>query len=336
MVVRMLHVGVGLRGRHWLEYVGAHPDFQSVGFVDTVPDSIAEAKKLVDVPAFESVAEAVKQVDADAALIASPSFLHTEHALATLDAGLGTMIEKPFAVSVEDAQRVIERGKAVGKAVMVAENFRYVQTERTIRELVRGGFLGSVYNATFVDRRRMPADSQVAWMNKIQYPQLQELAVHHFDSLRSFFGEPVSISCRVWNPDASYEHGSSTQALIEMEQGRHVQYLGSLASHKFAWRLTVEGENGLLWSDRKRIWWRGRGKKFFRPLKKIDVPKGDEAPYPKEGTTSLLNTFRDHHVHGKVSETSGDDNLRTIALMQAGKISDQEGRVVRIDELLTT
>ena len=334
MAVRMLHVGVGIRGRHWLEYVGAHPDFQTVGVVDTVEASLKEAGALTDAPAFATVAEAAAAVEADAALIASPSFLHVEHALAALEAGLGTMIEKPFATGVAEAQRILERARTADRPVMVAENFRYVQTERTIRELVRSGFVGRVYNASFVDRRRMPKETQVAWMGSMRYPQLQELAVHHFDSLRSFFREPVAISARAFNPDATYEHGSSTQALIEMEDDVHVQYLGSLASHKFAWRLTVEGENGLLWSDRKRVWWRARGKKFFRPLKKIAVPKGDELAYPREGTVSLLNTFRDHLVHGQVSETCGDDNLRTIALMEAGKLSDAEGRRVRIDELL--
>jgi len=332
----MLHVGVGGRGRHWLEYVGARTDFESVGMVDPEPASLEAARAVADVPGFDSIPAAVATVQADAALIASPSLLHAQHALAALDGGLAVMIEKPFATVVAEAQSVLERARALGKTVFVAENFRYVQAERTIRELVRGGFVGKVYNATLVDRRRMPRDTQPAWMGSLRYPQLQELAVHHFDSLRSFFGDPLGISARAFAPDGGYEHDSTTQALIEMEGGVPVQYLGSLASHKFAWRLAIEGENGLLWSDRKRVWWRGRGGRFFRPLKKIAVPKGDLAPYPREGTTSLLNSFRDDLVDGVPAETRGEDNLRTIALMEAGKISDREARLVRIDELLPT
>jgi predicted dehydrogenase len=229
---------------------------------------------------------------------------------------------------------VVERARAVGKPVVVAENFRFVPAERTLRKLVREGFLGAVSNATLVDRRRMPSDTQGSWMATLRYPQLQEIAVHHFDSLRSFFGEPESVVARVWNPPGSYAHGSSSEALIAMERGVHVQYLGTLTSHKFAWRLAVEGEAGLLWSDRKRVWWRARGKKLFRPLRNVPVPKGDGDPYPKEGTTSLLNAFRDACLHGTAAETRGEDNLRTIALVQAAKTSDREGRVVRVDEIL--
>lgn len=335
MVLSILHVGVGLRGRHWLGYVAEHPDFEGVALVDAAPAALAEARKLRDLPGFDSIAAACAATRPDAALIASPSFLHAEHALAALDQGLAVLVEKPFATSVEEARAVLARAAEVGKPVMVAENFRYVPAERTLRKLVREGFLGTVSNATFVDRRRMPADTQGSWMASIDYPQLQEIAVHHFDSLRSWFGEPLSIAARVWNPPGStYAHGSSSEALVEMEGGVHVQYLGSLTSHKFAWRLTIEGENGLLWTDRKRIWWRARGKKLFWPLKLVAVPRGDGDPYPKEGTTSLLEHFRDFVLHGTPAETRGEDNLRTIALMQAGKIADRERRVVSIDELL--
>ena len=39
------------------------------------------------------------------------------------------------------------------------------------------------------------------------------------------------------------------------------------------------------------------------------MPKGDELPYPKAGTVSLLNQFRDALVQGTPPETSGEDNL---------------------------
>ena len=69
------------------------------------------------------------------------------------------------------------------------------------------------------------------------------------------------------------------------------------------------------------MWWRPRGRRFFLPVKLVAVPKGDEQRYPKAGTVSLLNQFRDAVVKEKIPETSGEDNLWTLAMMEAGILS---------------
>jgi predicted dehydrogenase len=98
--------------------------------------------------------------------------------------------------------------------------------------------------------------------------------------------------------------------------------------------LWIEGSKGDLWTDRKRVWWRPRGGRFFRPCKSVPVPKGDELPYPKAGTVSLLNQFRDALLEGRTPETSGADNLWTLAMLEASVVSHREGRKVSVSEVL--
>jgi hypothetical protein len=69
-------------------------------------------------------------------------------------------------------------------------------------------------------------------------------------------------------------------------------------------------------------------------VKQVKVPQGDATPYPKEGTTSLLNSLRDAVQHAKQAETSGHDNIWTIAMVEAGKRSVAERRTVAIGEVL--
>jgi predicted dehydrogenase len=66
----------------------------------------------------------------------------------------------------------------------------------------------------------------------------------------------------------------------------------------------------------------------------VAVPKGDELPYPKAGTVSLLNQFRDAVRDGRVPETSVDDNLWTLAMVEAGIRSHREKRRIAIAEVL--
>lgn len=335
-MVRVLQVGVGIRGSHWVEYVRDHPDMEGVAFVDTNSDSLARAREIggASVRCFQDLDEAIASVEADAVLIATPSKFHAEHATRALEAGMAVMVEKPFAESVEDAAAVLRVVEASGRALLVAENYRYWPAERTVGKLIADGAIGRVDHATLVDRRNMPAHTEGPWMAEIEYAQLQEIAIHHFDSLRFILDQqPGAMTVRVWNPPKSdYRHGANTQALIDFETAQ-VQYLGTLTSHRFAFSLWVEGESGAIWTNRKYVFLRRGSSRLLRPVRKVSVPTGDGASYPKGGTTSLLNALRDAVQHGTIPETAGADNIWNVAMVEAGKLADSERRTVAIDEV---
>ncbi len=76
-----------------------------------------------------------------------------------------------------------------------------------------------------------------------------------------------------------------------------------------------------------------QGTTFFPAGQTRFSPKGDEQRYPKAGTVSLLNQFRDAVIDGKTPETSGEDNLWTLAMVEAGILSIDENRKVQIGEV---
>jgi predicted dehydrogenase len=246
------------------------------------------------------------------------------------------MTEKPFAPDVEQALAVLKRAEEAGKPVLVAENYRYWPAERTVRKMIQEDALGNLVSITFTDLRNQPSHTEGPWMAALDYPQLQEIAIHHFDSLRGFLDRrPLTIFARAWNaPWSDYKGGACTEALIEMEGGVHVLYHGSLTSQTWSTSIRIEGEEGVLWTNRKFVFRRERGKGFFRPVRLVKVPKGDGAKYPRGGTTALLNSLRDAVLTGKPAETRGKDNIWTLAMVEAAKISDRERRVVSIEAMV--
>ena len=338
MTMKIIHVGVGIRGSHWLQFVAEHADFESAACVDTDTKALSEAKSQLGEKCgyYEDLDEALKNSDASAVLIASPSKLHAEHAIAALSSGLSVMIEKPLAVDISQAESILEAADKYGRPVIVAENYRYWPSERTVRQWVSEERLGEISNVTLVDRRNMPSHTEGPWLAKIQYPQLGEIAIHHFDSLRAMLlREATSISAHAWNPkNSDYAHGACTAATIQMGSAR-IMYMGTLTSPRFSFSLRLEGTEGELWTNRKYVFWRPRGKRFFSYVKNIAVPPGDEKKYPKGGTTALLDSLRDAALHGKRAETSADDNLGTLAMVEAARISDAENREVNLSEVLT-
>ncbi len=339
MSINILQIGAGLRGRHWAQYVKAHPEVNCIALVDPDPAALGLAKGIIGESScryFANLDEALAAVKADAALIVSPSAMHADLTLRCLDAGLHVMVEKPLATSVPEAKKVLARARQVGKRVVVAENYRFWPSERTIKRLLEENFLGAIDNAIMIDRRHQPSRVEGPWFGQIDYPQLQEIATHHFDSMRGFFGaQPSNIAVRVWNPPwTDFKHGAHTEAFVAFGDMR-VQYLGTLLSPRYEFSLRIEGAKGVLWTNRKFVAFRPNGSRWFRPMRNDKVPKGDERPYPQGGTTTLLNSLKDMVVSGKVPETQAEDNIWTVAMIDAGKVSDRERRTVDLSEIYT-
>ncbi len=80
----------------------------------------------------------------DAVIVASPSHLHVEHTLAALEAGKHVIVEKPFALGVDDAERMIEAAKARGLIIAPFQNRRYEPHYRKVAEIIASGALGEV------------------------------------------------------------------------------------------------------------------------------------------------------------------------------------------------
>jgi predicted dehydrogenase len=340
MAIRLIHLGVGIRGRHWLEIVAGHPDFESAACVDSNDTALQESRALPGQQHrrfYRTFEEALAGVQADAVLISSPSFLHARHAIQALDAGLGVVVEKPIGLSLPEAVTVVERQRRTTLPVMVAENYRFFAAERTVADLLRKGMAGRLGSAICIDRRDQPSDTLPRWVKGMKQPFLTEIAVHHFDSFRYFFGRaPIALSAQAYNPPGStYEGCAAAEAVIEFDAGVRVQYLGTMGATRYEYSLSIEGERGDIWTDRKRVWWRPKGRTFFSRVPLVPVPKGDERPYPHGGTIALLDQFRDALRHGKVPETNAADNLWTLAMVDASIASDTHRREVQIGDVFT-
>ena len=337
MTVKILQIGAGIRGRHWVQLVKGYPDATCVALVEPDATNLAAARGMAGEGCtfHADLDDALAKRPADAALIVSPDRLHREHAIRCLEAGMHVLVEKPLAPSLEDALAIVDKARQVGKQVIVAEQYRFWPAERTVRKLLDDGAIGKVDHCTVIDRRRQPASGEGPWMAELDYPHLQDIAVHHFDSFRMWFGRPDSIFAKAWRtPWASdYRGRCNTEAIIGFGDV-HLQYLGTMRSHRFAFSMFVEGEKGAIWTNRKYVFLRKGGARFFMPVRNVAVPKGDDAPYPNGGTTSILNSLRDAVQKGAVAETAAADNVWSIAMFEAGKRSDAERREVAIGELL--
>ena len=96
--------------------------------------------------AFDTVDALLAEPAVDAVLVATPTSLHREHALAALDAGRHVMIEKPMALSLAEARQIVDRAAAAGRIVSVFHNRRWDEDYLTVAAAMKAGVFGRVFN----------------------------------------------------------------------------------------------------------------------------------------------------------------------------------------------
>lgn len=136
----------------------------------------------------------------DLAVIATPNHTHAPLARQALEAGLPVVVDKPFAVAVDDAENLVRRAEQSGLALSVFQNRRWDGDFRTVRELVETGRLGRVrrFESRFERWRPVPkggwrevgTDEQGAGI-------LLDLGSHLVDQAVTLFGPVASVYCEL-------------------------------------------------------------------------------------------------------------------------------------------
>lgn len=343
MALRIIHVGLGGWGGNWARTViPAVAEVELVAAVDPHEPTRAAVTEDVGFPAsigFASLTEALDAVDADAVVITSPAVTHVPLALEALDRGLHVLVEKPFANAVEEALVATRRAEERGLVLQVSQNYRFFPAPRAVRSLLAQKAIGEV-SAISIDFRRwdndLPKGAHPHYA--FPHPMINDMAIHHFDLLRMITGqEAVSVFAKTSDPSFSkYDEEASAVFIIELESGVLVSYRGSWLSRgrptAWAGEWRIDGEEGELSftsradgpnnidGDRVSILRAGEDEATDVELEEMDLVE----------RAAGLRAFAASVSGGPAPESSGRDNLGSLALMEAAARSAATGRVEEV------
>ncbi len=193
-------IGYGLAGAVFhAPLVAATPGMRVAAI--SVGDAARSAQARRDFPQATIYPTAQALLDAAATLdlvvIAAPNNAHAPLGITALEAGLPVVIDKPFAPSAAEAQRVIEAAQRTGKLLSVFQNRRWDNDFLTVRKLMAGGALGSVSGFESRFERFRPALNVEAWRESddpaLAGGLLFDLGAHLIDQALQLFGWPDTI-----------------------------------------------------------------------------------------------------------------------------------------------
>jgi predicted dehydrogenase len=145
--VRVAVIGFGLAGETFhAPLIAATPGLDVAAIVTADPGRRdSAARQYPRARLLASVDEIWRSpADFDLVVVASPNGTHTEHALAAIEAGLPVVVDKPFALTVADGERMIEAASRRGVVIVPFQNRRWDGDFLTVRTLIDEGKLGAV------------------------------------------------------------------------------------------------------------------------------------------------------------------------------------------------
>ncbi|MDR3490159.1 MAG: Gfo/Idh/MocA family oxidoreductase [Bradyrhizobium sp.] len=252
------------------------------------------------------------------------------------------LAQKPLALSLAEAIRLREEAAASGKILSVNQNMRYDQSMRVLKQIIDRGDLGEIVFAE-IDMHAIPH-----WQSFLQgYDRLtlSNMSVHHLDVLRFLFGDPSEITTLTRkDPRTTFDHFDGiTVSTMRFPSGVMAVSLEDVWS----------GPRREGYQDDQHIGWRVEGTKGVAKGT-IGWPTGTASTltYASAKTTGgawvtpewqtmwfphafigVMEQLQYALKSGTAPALSVADNVKTMALVEAGYRSIAEGRTVKLSEI---
>lgn len=302
-----------------------------------VERAMATAAKMGVAAHYGSAAEMLAMAGLDFVDIVTQVDSHRELVELAAAHRLPAICQKPFARSLQDARAMVDVCEAAGVPLMVHENFRWQTPILAVREEIAAGSIGVPFFARLSFRSAHDVYASQPYLAEGPRFIIEDLGIHILDVARSFMGEVESVTCRTQRINPAIKGEDAATILLS-----HVSGSVSVVDCSYATRspmdpfpetlIEVDGDAGglrLLQGYRLAI------------TNSTGVATRDVAPrLPSWGARpwhniqdSVVNIQRhwvDSLNDGRPPETSGRDNVRTLALVEAAYRSAALGETVRV------
>ena len=188
--VRLGMIGLGAATVPVLRVMARSPLIKLVAAADLRPQSLAAFSEQFGGNTYARVEDLCADPEVEAVWIATPNQFHCPHAVMAAKAGKHVFVEKPMALSVEEAQQMVDAAEANGVQLMCGRTAATRPPMAALTSLVASGQLGKMraVNAfaytNWMFRPRMPQEVSLATGGGIVFRQLP----HQVDVVRVLGG----------------------------------------------------------------------------------------------------------------------------------------------------
>jgi len=281
------------------------------------------------------IATAVTSLDAllgsgiDAVYISTTNEFHCSQTLAAAAAGKHVLCEKPLALNLADARRMVDACKAAGIVMGTNHHLRNAATHRVLRAAIKQGWIGRPLFARVFHAVYLPPHLQ-GW--RITTPGagagvIMDITVHDADTLRFVLDEePIAVTA--FSQSSGMAAGGiedGVMGVVRFRSGLIAQFHDAFTTKFATTGFEVHGSDGSLIATNCMT---------QRPVGEVLLrTAAGEEPLPLDHENLYARAVKAFHIAIRGDGTpaaTGEDGVRAMAVALAALESTATGRVVTV------
>lgn len=244
--VRVALVGCGRISRNHFDAIAKVGDLQLVAVADTKHERAAQIGEVAGVPAFGSLEQMLAAVPSDLVSVCTPSGLHSAHGITAARAGRHVLTEKPMAISLADADALVQACDTAGMHLFVVKQNRLNPPIQLLKRAIDKGRFGRIFMANVTVRWTRPQEYYDAesWRGTWEFDggAIMNQASHYVDLMQWLVGPVESVMAKTATQARRIEAEDSGVAVLKFRSGA----LGVLEVNVLTFPRNLEGSITIL------------------------------------------------------------------------------------------
>jgi predicted dehydrogenase len=191
--VRLAVMGAGLIGKSHIAHIAKRPESVLAAIVDPMP-AAREMAVVHGTAWYPGFSEMLAEMRPDGIIVATPNQLHVTNGLDCIAAGIPTLIEKPLADDVEEAEKLVTAAKDAGVPLLTGHHRRHNPLIRKAKAVIESGRLGRILSVQGTCWFFKPDDYfDPLWRRQKGAGPVFLNLIHDVDLLRYLCGDVVAV-----------------------------------------------------------------------------------------------------------------------------------------------
>lgn len=330
-------------------FLKEHPGFFMSAVVERSKKDSKE--KYPDAEIYRSVEEMLENADIEVVVVNTPVQTHFEYVKMALDAGKNVIVEKPFTVTVSEAEELVNLAENKNLFLSVYQNRRFDRDYLQVQKVLAEGKLGNVRESEIrFDRFRTEPSGKEHKENPEQNGSgsMHDLGSHLVDQAVQLFGFPDKLFADVFSMKGEDFANDYFEILFYYKNDLRVRLKSSVFTKEEHFAYKIHGDKGSFLQERtdnqENELTAGKipayGKEWMEPLKESDgiLTYLNENSETKRVLTSsefgnYMNYYQqiyEHIVFGYALPSLGNEVVQNMKIIEAALESSKKGKIIEL------
>ncbi|MDR5804278.1 Gfo/Idh/MocA family oxidoreductase [Caballeronia sp. LZ001] len=316
--------------------------------VDPSPAARAIAER-ADVPIYATLDELFAQDKPDGVVLATPNQLHVPQALQCLDARVPTLLEKPIAPTVAEAEALVRSADEAGVPILIGHHRAHSPIMAKAREVIESGVLGRLVAVTGSAMFLKPDHyfTDAPWRREPGGGPILLNMIHEVHNLRMLCGEIVAVQAFLSHAARGFAVEDTVAINLRFESGALGTFLLSdSAASARSWEQTSEENKAYAsYADEDCYLVAGTNGSLAIPTMRLKTyPRDEDRSWWKPFEAGVVGMVRDDPIKHQMEHfgavargeaaplVSARDGLRNLRVTEAIVAAAKSGAVIELPQ----